>query len=141
VLDRTITVRFDANTSGGLPWDFRPEMRAVTMRIGETVEARYLATNLFDSPTRGRATLNVTPLSAGAYFNKIDCFCFTDTELASGETLEMPVVFFVDPAIVDVPELKGVETITLSYTFFPIETAEPLARAYETTTTDIKAGG
>jgi cytochrome c oxidase assembly protein subunit 11 len=120
ILDRSITVRFDANVSGGLPWTFQPEQRAMTMKIGETVQANYKAENLFTAPTQGRASFNVTPELAGAYFNKLECFCFTDTTLKPGETLEMPVVFFVDPDIVNAPELKDIRTITLSYTFFPI---------------------
>lgn len=146
VLDREITVRFDANTSG-LPWDFKPVARDVTMKIGETTQVYYTAKNLFDRPTSGRATFNVTPEMAGAYFNKVECFCFTDTTLKPGETLDMPVVFYVDPDIVDVPELKDVHTITLSYTFFPIEGEKPVAAApsveTDTTTdnTDGKAGG
>ena len=128
VLDREITVRFDANRSGGLPWDFEPSQRAMTMKIGETVQAEYKAKNIAFVPNAGRATFNVTPALAGAYFNKVECFCFTDTTLQPGETMDMPVVFYVDPAIVDVPELKDIRTITLSYTFFPIE-AGPLAAA------------
>lgn len=121
ILDKTITVRFDSNVSGGLPWDFQPVQRAVTLRIGETAQASYRATNTFGRPTAGRASFNVTPIAAGAYFNKLECFCFTDTELKPGETMDMPVVFFVDPDIVNAPELKGVHTITLSYTFFPLD--------------------
>ena len=128
VLDRKITVRFDANTSG-LPWDFKPVARAMTMKVGETAQAHYTATNLFDTPTAGRATFNVTPELAGSYFNKVECFCFTDTTLKPGETLDMPVVFYVDPDIADVPELKDITTITLSYTFFPIEEEKPVAAA------------
>src|SRR5690349_5738243 len=97
------------------------------MRIGETVQAHYTATNPFTTPTAGRATFNVTPELAGAYFNKVECFCFTDTTLKPGETIDMPVVFYVDPDIVDTPELKDIRTITLSYTFFPIDTPKPLA--------------
>jgi len=147
VLDREITVRFDANTSGGLPWDFKPAAREVTMKIGETAQVHYTARNLFDRTTFGRASFNVTPEMAGAYFNKVECFCFTDTTLKPGETLDMPVVFYVDPDIVDVPELRNVKTITLSYTFFPIEGEKPVAAAprvqTETTNdnTDGKAGG
>jgi cytochrome c oxidase assembly protein subunit 11 len=129
VLDREITVRFDANVSSGLPWDFKPVQRNMTMKIGETAEAHYTATNLFDTPTAGRATFNVTPEIAGSYFNKVECFCFTDTTLKPGETLDMPVVFYVDPDIADVPELKDITTITLSYTFFPIEEERPVAAA------------
>lgn len=129
VLDRTITVRFDANVSGGLPWNFQPVQREMTMNVGETSQAHYTAANPFSVPTAGRATFNVTPEMAGAYFNKVECFCFTDTTLKPGETLDMPVVFYVDPDIVDVPELKDITTITLSYTFFPIETEKPVAVA------------
>jgi cytochrome c oxidase assembly protein subunit 11 len=128
VLDREITVRFDANVAG-LPWDFQPLQRDVTMKIGETAQIGYKAKNLFDKPTNGRASFNVTPEMAGAYFNKVECFCFTDTRLKPGETLDMPVVFYVDPDIADVPELKDLKTITLSYTFFPIEGEKPVAVA------------
>lgn len=120
ILDRTITIRFDANTSG-VPWDFQPVQREMTARIGETMRATYSARALGRKPSSGKATFNVAPELAGAYFNKVECFCFTDTTLKPGETLEMPVVFYVDPAIVDAPELKNIQTITLSYTFFPIE--------------------
>lgn len=144
VLDRDITVRFDANASGGIPWDFTPVKRDMTMKIGETVEARFRATNLFSTPTAGRATFNVTPEMAGAYFNKVECFCFTDTTLKPGESIDMPVVFYVDPAIVDVPELRDIRTITLSYTFFPIEREKPVAVDAATGTAedpDDKLGG
>jgi cytochrome c oxidase assembly protein subunit 11 len=144
ILDRDITVRFDTNTSGGLPWDFAPVKRDVTMKIGETVEARFRATNLFGTPTAGRATFNVTPEIAGAYFNKVECFCFTDTTLKPGETLDMPVVFYIDPAIVDAPELKDIRTITLSYTFFAAEPEKPVAAGSTSDTpdtTDDKLGG
>ena len=135
VLDRKITVRFDANVSGSLAWDFRPAQRDVTMDIGETVQVSYKATNPFDRPASGRATFNVTPEIAGSYFNKVECFCFTDTTLKPGETLDMPVVFYVDPDIVDQPELKDVKTITLSYTFFPTD-GEPVAANKAVTSQD-----
>lgn len=146
VLDREITVRFDANVSAGLPWDFQPVQREMTMKIGETAQAHYTATNVFQVPTAGRATFNVTPGTAGSYFNKVECFCFTDTTLKPGETIDMPVVFYVDPDIVDLPELKDITTITLSYTFFPIETEKPVAAApgegkTDTTNTDENLGG
>jgi len=131
VLDRKITVRFDANTAAGLPWDFRPVQREVTMPIGETTQVSYQARNLFSAPTGGRATFNVTPELAGAYFMKVECFCFTDTTLKPGETMDMPVVFYVDPEIVDVPELKNIKTITLSYTFYPAAADKPVAAAGE----------
>ena len=129
VLERTIKVRFDANTSNGLNWWFKPVERLVELRIGETTQIAYQAVNTADRPTKGQATFNVTPQAAGAYFNKIDCFCFTETELQPGESIDMPVVFFVDPAIVDAPETKNINTITLSYTFFPLENNEPVAEA------------
>lgn len=129
VLDRKITIRFDANTSGTLDWKFKPVARDLTVKIGETAQAHYSAENDGTTPTSGRATFNVMPALAGAYFNKVECFCFTDTTLKPGETLDMPVVFYVDPDIVDVPELKDIKTITLSYTFFPIEGQEPVAVA------------
>jgi cytochrome c oxidase assembly protein subunit 11 len=146
ILDKTVTVRFDANTSG-VPWDFRPAAREMTIRIGETAQAHYFATNLVGVPTGGRATFNVTPEMAGAYFNKVECFCFTDTTLQPGETLDMPVVFYVDPDIVDVPELKDIRTITLSYTLFPTDAEKPLAAAPQAesgkilSTTDARLGG
>ncbi|MDM7850380.1 cytochrome c oxidase assembly protein [Pseudochrobactrum kiredjianiae] len=121
ILDQTVKVRFDANVSGGLPWDFKPVQREVTVRIGETTIINYEAKNLSDRPTAGRATFNVSPDLTGSYFNKVQCFCFTDTTLAAGETMEMPVMFFVDPDIVKEKDLKGLKTITLSYTFFPLD--------------------
>lgn len=133
VLDREITVRFDANVAGGLPWEFKPAQRAVTLRIGETALVGYDAANLTGRPSGGRATFNVSPHLAGAYFNKLECFCFTDTTLQPGEKMEMPVVFYVDPAIAEVPELKNLKTITLSYTFFPMEADAPLAAAPDST--------
>jgi cytochrome c oxidase assembly protein subunit 11 len=129
ILDRTITVRFDANVSGGLPWDFQPVQRDVTMRIGETTQIAYRAENVFAQPTSGRASFNVSPSLAGSYFNKVECFCFTDTTLMPGEGLDMPVVFYIDPEIVNVPELQHLKTITLSYTFFPIDAPKPVAVA------------
>jgi len=148
ILDRKITVRFDANVSGGLPWKFEPEQRDVTMRIGETTQIAYRAENLFTAPTGGRASFNVTPELAGGYFNKVECFCFTDTTLKPGETLDMPVVFYIDPDIVNLPEFKNMRNITLSYTFFPIDAPKPVAVApegkdgrTETKTQDTEIGG
>jgi cytochrome c oxidase assembly protein subunit 11 len=131
VLDRDITIRFDANTSD-LPWDFAPVARSVTVKIGATGRAYYRATNKMPTATTGRATFNVTPDLAGAYFNKVECFCFTNQTLKPGETADMPVVFYVDPDIVNVPELKDIKTITLSYTMFPAEGDKPVAAAPET---------
>jgi cytochrome c oxidase assembly protein subunit 11 len=146
ILDRTIKIRFDANTSGNLPWEFRPAQREVTMRIGETAQIAYTAQNRFNVPTFGRASFNVTPELAGAYFNKVECFCFTDTELKPGETIEMPVVFYVDPEIVNQPEFRNIKTITLSYTFFPVAGESPAAGApqaqvHRTGNANAKLGG
>lgn len=126
VLDKDITIRFDANANG-ITWDFAPAARSVTLKIGETGLAHYKATNLASAPVTGRATFNVVPDVAGAYFNKVECFCFTDQTLQPGETMDMPVVFYVDPDIVNAPELKNIKTITLSYTMFPVEGTKPVA--------------
>lgn len=131
ILDRKIKVRFDANVAGGLPWDFKPVEREVELKIGETVQISYTAENISNQSTYGQATFNVTPMAAGAFFNKIQCFCFTETELKPGETMDMPVVFFVDPAIVDDLDAKDVTTITLSYTFFPHASEKPVAAVAE----------
>jgi cytochrome c oxidase assembly protein subunit 11 len=117
VLDQTINVRFDANTSN-IPWSFKPEQWQVGMKIGETKQIFYVAQNLSNHTIRGRASFNVTPEFAGAYFYKIQCFCFNDTTLKPGEKIDMPVVFYVDPAIVDAEEARGLQAITLSYTMF-----------------------
>lgn len=128
VLDRDVTIRFDTNAAG-IPWDFQPDQRSMTIKIGATAQAHFSATNKSDKPVTGRATFNVTPELAGAYFNKVECFCFTDTTLKPGETLDMPVVFYVDPDIVNSTEMKDVRTITLSYTMFPVEGNKPVASA------------
>lgn len=127
VLDRKIKVRFDANVAAGLPWEFKPVEREVEIKIGETIQIAYTAENKSDQTTYGQATFNVTPMSAGAYFNKIQCFCFTENALAPGEVMNMPVVFFVDPEIVNDVDAKDVTTITLSYTFFPHAPEKPVA--------------
>ncbi len=121
VLDRQMTIRFDANTARDLAWSFAPVERSIVVRVGETSLAFYRAENTSSQPATGTASFNVTPLAAGAYFNKIDCFCFTEQTLAPGAGADMPVSFFVDPAINDDPDLEHVDTITLSYTFFPLE--------------------
>lgn len=118
ILDRMITVRFDATVDPRLPWRFRPEQISQSMRIGESRLAFYEAANLSTKPVVGRATFNVTPAKAGKYFKKIECFCFTEQMLAAGEQVTMPVSYFIDPAIADDRQLDEVETITLSYTFF-----------------------
>lgn len=130
ILDRVVTVRFDANVGNGLGWSFRPAVREVKVKLGEIGEVVYLAENRMRTAATGSAVFNVAPGEAGVYFNKIACFCFTEQTLAAGERVEMPVTFFVDPAIVDDPDLAGTNTITLSYTFYPAaQPAKPLAAA------------
>lgn len=124
VLDETITVRFDASTDRDLPWQFKPVQHEMTVRIGESGLAFYTAHNPTDKPIAGQATFNVTPLKVGQYFNKIECFCFTEQVLQPGETVEMPVSFFVDPEIRTDRATEEVESITLSYTFFEIEPSQ-----------------
>ena len=118
---RPMTVRFNADTAGGLPWRFRPLQREAAVRIGEETLAFYEARNEAGRAITGTATFNVTPHKAGPYFDKIDCFCFERQVLSAGERAEMPVSFFIDPAILDDPNLSDVKTITLSYTFFEAE--------------------
>jgi cytochrome c oxidase assembly protein subunit 11 len=134
-LDRKITIRFDANVSPSLPWSFAPKQREVTIKIGETTRISYEAMNLFNEPTRGKATFNVVPALAGAYFNKLQCFCFNDTLLKPGEKLDMPVEFFVDPEIVNEIDLKDIKTITLSYTFFSSMDEKPVAAIVDKSST------
>ncbi|WP_440409681.1 cytochrome c oxidase assembly protein [Neorhizobium petrolearium] len=126
ILDRTIQVTFDANISPGLNWEFKPA-RMVNPKIGETIQIEYTATNRSPRPTTGSAVFNVTPMEAGAYFNKVECFCFTEQTLQPGETVKMPVVFYVDPEIAKADETKNIKTITLSYTFYPSEPGKPVA--------------
>ena len=121
ILDRTINVRFDGSLSSGMPWEFKPSQTEMTVRIGETGLAFYEAYNPTDRPIAGQASYNVFPFTAGGYFNKIACFCFTEQVLQPGERVQMPVTFFVDPEIVDDPDGKFVEEITLSYTFYEID--------------------
>lgn len=130
ISDRVITIRFDANVSD-MPWSFQPEQRAVPVRIGENGLVSYRATNRGSVAMTGMATFNVTPEIAGPYFSKIACFCFTDQRLEPGESVEMPVSFFVDPAILKDRNLDDLKTITLSYSFFRSKTPEtrPMASA------------
>ena len=127
ILDKTVEVRFDANVDAGMPWQFKPVIRTMDIRIGETGLAFYEAHNPTDMPIAGSAAFNVAPYSAGAYFTKIDCFCFEMQVLQPGETVQMPVSFYVDPSIMDDPEAAGLPTITLSYTFY--QTDLPLEQA------------
>jgi len=122
IIDRPIQVRFDANTASSLNWEFKPVQRQIEVKLGEQMVVNYVAKNNSDKPIVGMATFNVTPQALGAYFNKIECFCFTDTYIEPGGTLEMPVSFFVDPELDLEKEFKGVKTITLSYTFYQSDT-------------------
>ncbi|MBV1886071.1 MAG: cytochrome c oxidase assembly protein [Parvibaculaceae bacterium] len=127
ILDREMTIRFDANTSRGLAWDFKPGHGPMKVRVGETNLAYYEAHNPTDKPITGMAIFNVTPQEAGYYFTKIECFCFTEQTLAPGERVDMPVSFFIDPEIAEEQNLDSVKTITLSYTFYPKEQTASLA--------------
>jgi cytochrome c oxidase assembly protein subunit 11 len=129
VLERSITVRFDANTAPSLPWRFEPVQRTLEVRLGEPALALYRATNMSDHPVTGSATYNVAPEQVGIYFNKLQCFCFTEQRLAAGQTVEMPVSFFVDPAIVSDKDANGLTQITLSYTFYPVAKPGPAEAA------------
>lgn len=129
VLDRKVTVRFDANTAPGLPWSFEPVENRMELKIGENGLAIYRATNRSSEPVIGTATFNVTPEQAGGFFNKVQCFCFQEQRLEPGESVDMPVSFFVDPAIVDDADGRHVRTITLSYTFHPVVKAKAAAEA------------
>jgi len=127
ILDQTIKVRFDGTINSGLSWEFKPVVREMEIRIGETGLAFYEAHNPTSRPIAGQASYNVTPYTAGAFFDKIDCFCFEEQVLAPGETVQMPVSFYVDPEIVDDRDGKFVHTITLSYTFYEIDLPEDYA--------------
>ncbi len=125
ISDRKITVRFDANVGAGLPWRFEPERTAIEVRLGEVVTVFYKVTNLSERETAGQAAYNVTPTTTGAYFIKINCFCFTEQHLAPREKRDMAVVFYVDPVLTQDSEQDDLNTITLSYTFFPLRLPPP----------------
>ena len=128
VLGRTISVRFDGNVSGGLPWRFEPERNSIDVRLGEVVTVNFVATNLAARETLGQAAYNVAPGTTGSYFQKINCFCFTEQRLGPGEKREMPVVFYIDPSLAKDAELDDLNTITLSYSFYAMrEQAKPVA--------------
>lgn len=128
-IGRRIAVRFDSNVSGGLPWKFEAEQTEISVKIGEVVTAYYTVTNQAARTTYGLAAYNVAPLTAGAYFQKINCFCFTEQSFGPGEKRELAVVFYVDPKLAEDPEYNDLNTITLSYTFYPAKdpTPKPLA--------------
>lgn len=127
ILDQRIRVEFDTNTAGDLPWTFQAVSKPVEPRIGETATAIFRVTNRSEKEIDGQAVFNVTPMVAGAYFNKLECFCFSDTRLKPGETRDMPVVFYVDPDIVKAPETKDMKVLTLSYTFYRSDKVAPVS--------------
>lgn len=124
VTDKQITVRFDSNVSSALPWRFKPENPTEKITIGARDMAAFTAENLSSKPVTGTATFNVTPVQAGRYFAKVQCFCFTEQTLQPGEKVRMPVIYYVDPAILTDPDTKDIEEITLSYTFYPLDQAK-----------------
>ena len=124
VVDRKVTIRFNADTNSALPWSFKPEQKELVLKLGETGFAAYRAENRANKPTVGTAVYNVTPEKAGVYFNKIQCFCFDEQILEPGQVVDMPVTFFVDPSMADDANMDDVTTITLSYTFFRAKDSE-----------------
>jgi cytochrome c oxidase assembly protein subunit 11 len=129
ILDQTITIKFDASKDRDMPWDFKPMVREVELRIGETGLIFYEAYNPTDRPVAGQASYNVAPYQAGYFFNKIQCFCFEEQVLQPGERVEMPVTFYVDPEIVTDRDAKYTKEITLSYTFYEIDLPEAVQQA------------
>lgn len=130
--ERTITVYFDSNIAGGLPWDFQPEQRTVDVKLGQVVTIYYHVTNESARVTTGQAAYNVNPPTTGIYFEKINCFCFTEQTLKPGEKRDMAVVFYVDPKLAKDSEQDGTNMITLSYTFYPVkEPEQPVATTNE----------
>lgn len=125
--DKVMTIRFDANVERGMPWQFKPVQNTDRVSIGARDMAIFTAKNLSDKPTTGTATFNVSPELAGRYFSKVQCFCFTEQTLKPGEEVRMPVIYYVDPKILQDPEVKDIDSITLSYTFHP--TPDPQAEA------------
>jgi cytochrome c oxidase assembly protein subunit 11 len=121
---KMIRVRFDANTNSALSWSFKPERNVERVAIGAREMAFYTARNLGDRPVTGTATFNVTPAKAGQYFTKIQCFCFNEQTLKPGEEVRMPVIYFVDPKILDDPDASRIDEITLSYTFYPVDSGK-----------------
>jgi cytochrome c oxidase assembly protein subunit 11 len=133
ILGRTLTIRFDSNVTPGLPWKFQPEQNEIEVRVGEVATVHYKVVNEAAREIAGQASYNVSPPTVGAYFDKINCFCFTEQRLKAGETREMTVVFYVDPSIVKDHDHDNLNTITLSYTFYRLREPErPVAEAPET---------
>ncbi|MEM6538212.1 MAG: cytochrome c oxidase assembly protein [Pseudomonadota bacterium] len=125
IVDREVTIRFDGTVGMDLPWEFKPEQVSQNLKIGETGLAFFRATNWSDRPITGRANFNVSPAKAGQYFNKIECFCFVEQTLQPGESVSMPVTYFIDPELASDRNLDEVETITLAYTFFRYDEGQP----------------
>lgn len=124
ILDREVTVKFNADVNRNLPWSFAPEQRSLTVNIGQEGLINYKARNISSTPVAGTAVYNVSPPKVGKYFHKTQCFCFDEQVLQPGEDMNMPVLFFIDPSIADDPYMDDVKKITLSYTFFQTESAE-----------------
>ena len=141
-LARKIAIRFDSNVAPGLPWKFEPEQTEIEVSIGEVKTVFYRVTNQSERTTTGQAAYNVAPLTVGAYFEKINCFCFTEQTMAPGEKRDMPVVFYVDPSIVKDSDNDGLNTITLSYTFFPVRetAAKPVVATVPEKSVDTEKG-
>lgn len=131
VLDRKLTIRFDSNVTPGLPWQFLPEQNEVEVRVGEVATVQYKVVNQAARTVTAQASYNVSPPTVGAYFNKINCFCFTQQTMKPGETREMAVVFYVDPAIMKDRDHEDLNTITLSYTFYRQPDPKPVAEMYD----------
>jgi cytochrome c oxidase assembly protein subunit 11 len=138
-LARKIAIRFDSNVAPGLPWKFEPEQTEIEVSIGEVKTVFYKVTNQSARTTTGQAAYNVAPLTVGAYFEKINCFCFTEQTMAPGEKRDMPVVFYVDPSIAKDSDNDGLNTITLSYTFYPVH--EPAPKPVAATVSEKKEKG
>jgi cytochrome c oxidase assembly protein subunit 11 len=122
VIDREFTITFNADIDPNLPWEFAPMQKQVRIKAGEQKLVYYMAHNKTNQPVKGHAIYNVVPFAAGGYFDKIECFCFTEQTLEPNQRVEMPVLFYIDPSVVNDPDMKDVQTITLSYTFFPVKT-------------------
>jgi cytochrome c oxidase assembly protein subunit 11 len=134
ILDRTLLIRFDTNVHG-LDWDFKADQLSQTVKIGQTGLAFFHVTNRSDKPVTGHAAYNVAPEAAGRHFQKLECFCFTDQTLQPGQSMDFPVVYFVDPSYVGDPDARGGSEITLSYTFFPISGPPPQPKSAQTSPT------
>jgi cytochrome c oxidase assembly protein subunit 11 len=127
VVDRTITVRFDANVAPGLPWRFTPETASIEARLGETKTVFYKVRNDGPTATTGIATFNVQPGQAGGFFVKLQCFCFTEQTLQPGEAVDFPVAFYIEPGLAENDSVKDLPSLTLSYTYFPAKNGQPVA--------------